>query len=186
MSILLVDNHSKHRDKLIQLFSEHAIIETQEQLRDFDTNLYDLIILSGGSNVPSVLYHPEAYKKEYELIRNTKTPILGICLGCEIVTRAFDGNLKDLNSVHRGDINLTITDESLKNTLLKETLVVYEAHEVGIKDLPNNFIVCATSEHGPEIIKHITKPIMGIQFHPEVEPEKKLIEWIINTLKISN
>ncbi len=73
MNILLVDNHSKHRDELIQLFGEIAVVETQEELCDFDTNHYDLIILSGGSNIPSVLYNPEAYAKEIAFIQNTKT-----------------------------------------------------------------------------------------------------------------
>ena len=118
MKILLIDNHSKHREELIGILGESATVETQEQLSDSDTDSYDLVVLSGGSNIPSLFYNPEAYVKEISLVRNTKTAILGICLGSEIITKALGGTLQDLGSIHRGNISITVTDEDLKNDLL--------------------------------------------------------------------
>ena len=182
MNILLIDNHSKHREELIELLGKNAVVETQEQLGNFDTDLYDLIVLSGGSNTPSVLYNPEAYSKEISLVQNTQTPVLGICLGSEIITKSFGGSLKDLGGVHRGDVALTVVDTSLENCIGGKLLQVYEAHQVGIQDMPNDFLICAYSKHGTEIIKHKTKPIIGLQFHPEVEPHKQLMKWVLLNL----
>ena len=183
MKILLVDNHSKHRDELISILGKNATIETQEQLTDIDTNVFDLIVLSGGSNVPSVLYNPEKYTAEINLIQNTSSAVLGICLGSEIITEAFGGKLQDLKELHRGEILIEITNKNLKKNIKKNPLSVYEAHEVGVKTIPRDFEICAQSSHGPEIIKHKTKPIIGIQFHPEVEQNKLLWNWIFENLK---
>ena len=182
MKILLIDNHSKHRDELIDLLGNCATVETQEELFGSDTNAYDLVVLSGGSNTPSVLYSPEAYSKEMSLVLDTDTPVLGICLGSEIITKAFGGTLVDLGTVHRGDVSITIVDEGLKDRAAQSTMQVFEAHKVGVKDLPDGFVVCAYSDHGPEILRHRTRPVMGIQFHPEVRPNRELIGWVLDSL----
>lgn len=184
MKILLVDNHSKHKDEILSLFNDDVIVETQEQIGALDDLLYDLIILSGGSNTPSVLYNPDSYEKEYLLIKNTSTPILGICLGNEIITKSFGGTLQDFGKINRGEVSVEIIDKNLKEIVKENPFQVYEAHEVGIKEMPNDFLICAHSKHGPEIIKHKTKPIIGIQFHPEVEANKLLWKWIFENLRI--
>lgn len=186
MKILLIDNHSKHREELIKLLKNEAIVETQEQLNNSDIDLYDLVVLSGGSNTPSVFYNPSAYTKEIDFVKNTKSPVLGICLGSEIITKAFGGTLQDLGSTHRGEVLVTITDENLQDCIGSNYLRVYEAHEIITKDIPKDFLVCAHSKHGIEIIKHKTKPIIGVQFHPEVETNIKLIKWLMRALKIPN
>ena len=184
MKVLLVDNHSKHKDEILSLFSDDVIVETQEQLGPLDDLLYDLIIFSGGSDTPSVLYNPESYEKEFELIERTSTPILGICLGNEIITKSFGGTLQDFGKVNRGEVSIEIIDNNLKEIIKENPFAVYEAHEVGIKNMPNDFVICGKSKHGPEIIKHSTKPIIGIQFHPEVEANKLLWQWIFENLTV--
>ena len=160
-------------------------METQEQFTGLENSIYDLIVISGGSNIPSVLYNPEAYTKEISLLQNTEAAILGICLGSEIITKAFNGTLQDLKELHRGEILVTLTAEDLINSVKDNPLQVYEAHEVGVKDMPTDFLIYAHSNHGPEIIKHKTKPIIGIQFHPEVEKNISLWTWIFETLAMS-
>jgi GMP synthase-like glutamine amidotransferase len=61
---------------------------------------------------------------------------------------------------------------------------VFEGHQWGVKTLPSNMISCGFSDHGPEIIKHLIRPIIGIQFHPEVTQNQKIFDWIIESLGI--
>lgn len=184
MKTLIINNNSKHLDELKSLFKNVEIINKENLNEHLNLNNYDLLVLSGGSNVPTVLRHPDEYNFEMNLIRETNIPIIGICLGLEIITKAFDGELQELPTEHRGLVKLKIEDFDLKAKINSESLEVTEGHHVGVKNLPKEFISCASSTHGMEIVKHINKPILGFQFHPEISKNDKLIEWIFKTLNL--
>jgi len=186
MKTIIINNNSKHIKELASLFSDVVILDKKNLTQDFDINGYDLLILSGGSNVPTVLRHPEEYTFEIELVRKNSIPILGICLGTEIICEAYGGKLQELSEKHRGSIKLKIEDIKLKLQLGKDELEVVEGHQIGVKTLPENFVSCALSEHGIEILKHKDKLIVGFQFHPEISDNKKLLDWAFETLKITN
>lgn len=183
MKILIVDNNTEHINELRQIFSGELIVCKKENLIKIDTSHCDLIIFSGGSNVPTVLNHPEYYRNEILLCQNTSIPILGICLGNEIITSAFGGKLK-ISEKHQGAVVLKILDTNLERILHTKHIETYEGHSVSIEKIPDNFVVCAQSDHGPEIIRHVNKPIIGIQFHPEINPNQDLLKWILETLSI--
>ncbi len=184
MKTLIINNHSKHIEELKSLFINAEIINKENLDKSINLKEYDLLILSGGSNVPTVLRHPDEYSFEMNLIKETNIPIIGICLGLEIITKSFGGELQELPAEHRGIINLKIEDINLKSLIGSDVLEVIEGHHMGIKQLPEEFISCAVSTHGIEIIKHINKPILGFQFHPEISKNEKLIKWIFETLNL--
>jgi para-aminobenzoate synthetase len=182
MKVLIINNHTKHLDELIALFSNPIIIDKENLKNDIDLTPYDLVVISGGSGVSSVVDYPEDYLIESDLIKNTTIPVLGICLGSEIITHAFGGTLQKSDTPHKGVIKLTLMDNNLKKILEKDFVEVHEAHRVYIKDMPKDFTICATSDHGIEIIKHTTKPILGIQFHPEISKNEAVFKWIFETV----
>lgn len=183
MKILLIDNHSKHREELIRILSDYGKVEIQDELAiDFEKTQYRLVVLSGGSNTPSVLHNSEFYKKEIVFTQTAVVPLLGICLGAEIVAAAFGAPLCDLGEVHRGDVLLTIQDRSFQEILGANMFHAYEAHKVGVQSLPSCFTELASSEHGPEIFSHKEYPIIGVQFHPEVNPDRRLFDWLLKKL----
>ena len=185
MKTLLVNNHTKHLKELISLFSNTTIIEKENLKNGVDLSLYDLLVFSGGSDVPTVLRHPEEYSLEMNLIREANISILGICLGAEIIIKAFGGELRELSEEYRGNVKLRITDEKLKLLNGSDVLEVKEGHHVGIKNVPNDFTICAYSEHSPEIIRHTRKPILAIQFHPEISKNENLIKWLLGELNFN-
>lgn len=186
MKTLIINNHTKYINELSSIFSDVDIISKENLTKIYDVSNYDLIVLSGGLNVPTVLRHPEEYKCEIELIKNTNIPIIGICLGLEIITVAFNGELQELPEEHRGLIKLQIINSDLEKALGSSTLEVTESHRISIKQMPHHFISYAQSEHGIEIIKHKDKPIIGFQFHPEVSSNKKLLNWMFRSLNLTN
>ncbi len=183
MKTLIIDNHTKYLEELKSLFSASEVIQ-KENLQSINPRDFDLVVISGGSNVPTVLRHPEEYKPEIALIKNSTVPILGICLGSELVTYSFGGELCELPENHRGEITLELTDPQLQDVCETTKLLVHEGHHIGIKSLPTNLIPCAYSEHGIEIVRHAAKPIIGLQFHPELDKNEKLIQWVFKTLKL--
>ncbi|MDD5170888.1 MAG: gamma-glutamyl-gamma-aminobutyrate hydrolase family protein [Syntrophales bacterium] len=185
MKALVINNHTKHLDKLMAHFPGSDIIEKENLREGLDISLYDLLILSGGSGVSPVAAYPAGYAAEFRLIKESTIPVLGICLGSEIIAYAFDGTLQELPEIHRGAIKLDISDAGLEATLCNKHIEVHESHRIAIRDLPKDFIACATSAHGVEIIKHISKPIIGIQFHPEMDKNEDLFKWIFRELGIA-
>lgn len=183
MKTLLINNHTKHLNELFQFLPGEIVVIEKSDVETIEPNTFDLIVISGGHRIPTVLNHPEEYTTEMELVRTTEKPILGICLGCEIICTAFGGTLKKLEVYERGEVTLDISSESLGSLLDAHTLTMYESHGIGIDALPPDFEICATSDHGPEIIKHKSRPIIGIQFHPEVEVSEKFWEWVLGQVR---
>jgi GMP synthase-like glutamine amidotransferase len=175
MKTLIVNNKTKHLQELIDFLPGEKVVVTKEELSQYDTNGFDLIVFSGGSNIPTVLRHPEEYKEEIELIKNFSGAVLGICLGAEIITEAFGGTLVELDKEHRGEVEL-----HSNSPLLPAQFIVQEGHQIGIETMPAEFEIIAYSDHGPEIIQHKHRPIIGVQFHPEITSNLEIKEWIFN------
>jgi GMP synthase (glutamine-hydrolysing) len=177
MKTLIVDNHTKHIQELKNSF-EHATVISREEIKNFPVDDFDLIVLSGGSHVPTVLNHNEIYQEEERLL-NLGKPVIGICLGCEIICKAFGGELEFMPEHQRGTKQFEIIDKILASKMGAHELTAFESHSLRIKKLPEDFYEMIRSEHGPEMIKHKTLPIIGVQFHPEVGATKKLWEWVL-------
>lgn len=176
MKTLIVDNHTKHLKELKNSFEDVTVI-SREEIKDISPEDFDLIVLSGGSNVPTVLNHNEIYQEEEILLRSGK-PVIGICLGCEIICKTFGGELEFMPEHETGVKEFEILDKSLIEKVGVDELTAFESHALRIKKIPEDFYEVVRSNHGPEIIKHKTKPIIGVQFHPEVGVTKKLWEWL--------
>jgi GMP synthase (glutamine-hydrolysing) len=185
MNVLVIDNQSKFLENLVCVFPANVTVIKPEKIFETDIASFDLIVLSGGSHVPTVLNHPEHYQAEMNVVRTSSLPILGICLGSEIISAAFGGVLQELPVSHSGEVTLTISNPELRSQLETTTIKVHESHRIRTVQLPQHFVACASSSHGIEIFKHETKPILGIQFHPEVASNAKLIAWVLETLHIT-
>jgi GMP synthase-like glutamine amidotransferase len=161
MKVLLIDNGTILLDKLQKLIPGNEITKNVGDIKASDALDFDLIVLSGSSK-NNVLYNKGSFNEEIKIIGSGK-PILGICFGCELVGYAFGAELKKLPEKQQGIYEVEILDKSLGMRDIK----VYEGHRWVISKLPKVFDVLAKSENGPEIVKHKTLPIYGLQFHPE-------------------
>lgn len=175
MKLLVVNNHSKHIKELLQKLKGVKAIDF-ENLENKNYNEYDAIILSGGSSL-SVVNHEKEYSKELHLIKNCQKPILGICLGFELINFAFGEKLKMLEQKERRIVSIRLVSEDEIFESLPKEFNVYEAHRWVIsKNKKLNSL--AKSKDGIEAVKHPKKQIYGIQFHPEVFIKKGHAERI--------
>jgi len=183
MKILIIDNHTEHLLELTNCFTNSPEIVNKEAFDNgFNVENFDLIILSGSFNMPTVLRHPDFYQQEIDLIKNSKIPIIGICLGAELIIKAFAGKLEELSHNLDGEVKLNILDNDLKAIFNKNPIKVIEHHKIGVKELPKDLIELANSPDCIEIFKHISRPILGIQFHPEIGQHKEIFNWAIKKL----
>jgi len=182
MKILVINNHSKHIEELIHKLKKANTIDF-EHITTKKYHNYNAIILSGGSSY-SVQNHQKKYAKELNLIKKCQTPILGICLGFELINYAFGEELKELKKKEKGIVTI---QQKTKNKLFKTLptkFKVYEAHRWIVPK--NKFLIpLAQSKDGIEAIKHPTKEIYDVQFHPEIFVNKGHSKKILNNfLKI--
>jgi len=171
--LLIIDNQSA----FIKKFKRQYLAE-----QDFDYVFFDHnqpitlssktkikgIILSGGKGNP---YEPLNLTSNYVAMMNFNVPILGFCLGHEIIAVGYRGRIKKLSEYHGKKEIVTITkpDDPIFKGLEKTEVSLVKRHSFFVAELPPNFESIAVSDTcDTEIIKHKTKPIYGFQAHPEV------------------
>ncbi|MDO8566065.1 MAG: gamma-glutamyl-gamma-aminobutyrate hydrolase family protein [Candidatus Moranbacteria bacterium] len=167
MNILLIDNQTKHLEKICRLLPDTPTVVPWNKLSATDALGRDLIILSGGTNVPSVTEYEEFFLIQKSIILGSEKPIIGICLGAQIIANAFDAELEFLGKKRQGIITVLPTETGTRILSIHSPFQVYEGHSWAIKKLPESFDVLAESEDGKEIFKHSSRPLWGLQFHPE-------------------
>jgi anthranilate synthase component 2 len=97
-------------------------------------------------------------------------PILGVCLGHQAIAQAFGGQVTRAKSLMHGKTSPIRHDgqgvfKGLPNPL---TAARYHSLATPRELLPGNLEVTAWTEDGEVMgIRHKTRPIFGLQFHPE-------------------
>jgi GMP synthase-like glutamine amidotransferase len=173
MKILLVDNGTIHLQKIISSLAEHEIevlhYSPDTEFNDADK---DLVILSGGGGEGHEIddKHTEEelyYDNQMEFVLKTKKPLLGICMGFEVIAMAFGAKAENVGAYYESFRPLHLLESGAKLFGQKE-LSQFEAHHMGIRHITHPLAALAYSANGIEIIKHKTRPIIASQFHPEV------------------
>jgi GMP synthase-like glutamine amidotransferase len=175
MKILLVNNNTLHLNELLESLKGHDV-----EIQDYKPGIWfhdvgkDLVILSGGGGEGKELhdYHSPNhlwYEDEIRFIRTTDRPIIGICMGFEIIASAFGAKVVRMP---KGIEKFATSKSTLKGRkyFAKKKLSQFEAHDWCVKRAPlRNFETLAKSKRGVEALKHKKRPIIATQFHPEVE-----------------
>jgi len=123
------------------------------------------IIFSGG---PNSVYEPGAPHCDpaiYEL----GIPILGLCYGLQLIGEAFGGKVKPGVSREFGRTHLQVSNPDVLFQGVPADSVVWMSHGDLVESLGKDFEVLARTETCPlAAVKHRTRPLFGLQFHPEV------------------
>ena len=128
----------------------------------------DLVILTGSSSLLSKPRTGELFQPEMDLVRKAKFPILGICYGHQIIGSAFGAPMRDLGQMLRGYEKVSIIRKHPLFDGLPPDLVVAESHRQELTKVPDEFQHLAQSTTSKvEAIVHRSRPIYGVQFHPE-------------------
>lgn len=125
------------------------------------------IILSGG---PSSVSDPGAPTADPAVL-DLGIPVLGICYGMQLVATLAGG--KSVPSAEReyGRADITVRESSglFAGFEAKATITVWASHGDRIESPPPEFRITATSANAPvAAMQHVTKPLFGVLFHPEV------------------
>jgi len=182
MKILLLDNNIMENSwgahdlkRLIQSAEPNATIYVRRgPHNDFPKNIdaYDKIILSGS--ITSATEEAQWIENLESLIKETvhkQKPILGVCYGHQMIARVLGGKttVRKAQTPELGwtEINVTHKDTFLLKGL-PETFHSYSSHFDEVHIIPEGFVASARSDIcAIQAIESTSKPIFGIQFHPE-------------------
>ncbi|RMF88846.1 MAG: GMP synthase subunit A [Methanobacteriota archaeon] len=139
---------------------------TPEELRAMEP---DAIVIGGGPFLEETGNSQAIIKAFYR-----EVPLLGICLGHQLIAKAFGGEVKEAEIGEYAESEIIVDDE---DALLQGTGPSFRAwvsHKDEVKRMPEGFIRLAHSETCQvEAMRHRDHPVFGVQFHPEVEHTPK-------------
>ncbi|MBI2421047.1 MAG: carbamoyl phosphate synthase small subunit, partial [Candidatus Levybacteria bacterium] len=146
---------------------------------NFDTTSAQLnekisgVIVSNGPGNPK--YVKETIENIQKLFR-LNMPILGICLGHQLLSLAAGGDTKKLKYGHRSQNQPCIMERS------KRCFITTQNHGFEVSKIPSGFKAWFTNANdgSNEGIVHKNKSLMSVQFHPEATPGPEDTEWIFD------
>ena len=100
----------------------------------------------------------------------TGTPLLGVCLGHQTIGQVFGGKVVRADQLMHGKTSEIIHNGTgiFKGLPNRFTATRYHSLTIDPKTVPNTLEVTATTDDGVIMgLSHISKPIHGVQFHPE-------------------
>jgi para-aminobenzoate synthetase len=172
LRVLLVDNGTSFLPQHPECLRGHETVIRAYDER-FDAAGMDAVILSGGHAL-AVAGHDRAFAAELGLIRTLAVPLLGICLGFELIAHAFGARLEKLPAKERGLLAIETGDDPLFRGAAPGP--VFESHRWAVRSLPPELTAIARSRDGIEAFRHVARPVWGVQFHPEVGGPKAVLE----------
>lgn len=135
---------------------------TVEQIRNHSPRG---LILSGG---PSSVYEEGAPKCDPDIFE-MGVPVLGICYGMQLACDALGGQVENAPSREFGRARVEVTSDSDLFAGIPQETDVWMSHGDQVARVADEFMPLARTRTCPiAAVKHSSRPVYGLQFHPEV------------------
>ncbi len=141
------------------------------------------IFLSGQSH-PWNRYQRESLAGVFHVIHHAPQPILGVCGGQQQIALAFGAPVDLIERIAPGEgydgafreRGYCAVDVQTDNGIfagLPQEITVWESHCDEVKELPTEFVCTATNATSKiQAMQHESRPLFGVQFHPELFDEE--------------
>jgi anthranilate synthase component 2 len=169
--ILVIDNYDSFTWNLVhyleELGADTTVVRNDElTVAEALAQGADGILLSPGPCTPN-----EAGIC-VDLIRRAPAdlPILGVCLGHQSIGQAFGGKVITAREIRHGKLSDIHQKGGDLFEGLPETYRVVRYHSLAVRpeDLPEDLVADAFTDDGEIMaLHHKTRPVYGVQFHPE-------------------
>ena len=171
MTILVINNKGQYNHRIQRslqyLKIPSKLVSNTLSIEEIEAENPIGLILGGGPSLEGA-GNSEDYIKHFDI------PILGICLGHQLIAKAYGGEVQTSDTESYAQVKININnDENLFEGLAPE-MDVWSSHKDEVKTIPQDFEILASSNLCDiESFKHKSKDVYGIQFHPEVHHTPK-------------
>ncbi len=182
--IVIVDNRDSfvwNLAEYVSLFDRVKVVDNRRSFSDIQRMNPDGIIISPGPG------HPESSRdvgNSPEIVMKAGIPVLGVCLGHQIIGHVFGGRVGRVKPCH-GKGSKIIHDGKEIFEKVANPLFAGRYHSLAILNVPDGFEITAESDGIVMGIRSRDGMIEGVQFHPEsiITPREEGLRIIRNFLR---
>ena len=172
MSTLLIDNYDSYTYNVFHLLAavsgEEPIVVRNDVVswRALSRWDFDAIVLSPGPGRPE-RWHDFGVCSD--ILRFSEIPVLGVCLGHQGLGHLLDGSVRSAPVVMHGRLSAVEHDGEGLFAGIPQGFSVVRYHSLAVAgDLGPQGRVTAWTDEGVVMgIEHRSRPMWGVQFHPE-------------------
>jgi para-aminobenzoate synthetase len=172
MRTLLIDNYDSYTYNLFHLIAEvcgepsRVLKNDAPEWTGIDLDAFDAIIVSPGPGSPHVARDIGVCLR---ILRATELPVLGVCLGHQAIACSEGAQIVQAPTPRHGYL------ESIRHTGddlfegLPQGFAGVRYHSLAVATpLPPKLEAIAWADDGAVMgLRHTTRPLRGVQFHPE-------------------
>lgn len=129
-------------------------------------------VISGGCNSRWDDLYFDIFEGEFELMREAKIPVLGICAGHQLLAMTYGAGVRraDFGKEERFFTDIPIVKDSVLTRGLTGSVYAFLYHYCYVTELPEGFELLMSTRKTPiEAMKKIGENKFGVQFHPELD-----------------
>ena len=186
--ILVIDNYDSFTFNLVQVIGSidpnlKIVRNDQFELEDIQEWNPSHIVISPGPG------RPEDAGRSINVIQKfgDTIPILGVCLGHQAIVAAYGGKIVHASEIVHGKTGIIHHKDSILFKGLDGPFTATRYHSLVAEreSLPTELSITAELKNGLVMgIEHKSRPVFGVQFHPESIATEKGSEIIQNFLSV--
>ena len=185
--ILVVDNHDSFVFNIVQYLDELGavthVVKNEEIEAKYCQNFDGVVISPGPGN-------PQNAGASIDVVKycdGHEIPILGICLGHQVIGAAYGAKISSAPELLHGRTSEILHDGTDLFKDIPNNFIATRYHSLAIESdsVPAELQVTAQCSDGTIMgISHRSKKIVGVQFHPEAVLTQYGYELLANWLEI--
>src|SRR4051794_25564322 len=171
MRTLLIDNYDSYTFNLFHLLGEvngeqPVVVRNDEASWDeLGALAFDNVVISPGPGRPE---HPRDVGLSLDALRRAEVPVLGVCLGHQALAYVAGGTVEHAPEVMHGRLSRIRHDGRGLFAGLPQDFLAVRYHSLVVGAVPDELRVTAwTADDVIMGLEHRTRPLFGVQFHPE-------------------
>ncbi|WP_017611282.1 aminodeoxychorismate synthase component I [Nocardiopsis xinjiangensis] len=183
--VLIVDNYDSFTYNLAQQVAQctgrrPTVVRNDVPLDDIDWERITHVILSPGPGAPDV---PKDVGICADILERVAVPVLGVCLGHQLLATHFGGRVRRAAEPMHGRVSTIQQAGDALFAGLPPTLDVVRYHSLAVSEVPSELRVTSSTHDGVVMgLRHVDRPLWGVQFHPESVLSRWGLQIIANFL----
>jgi anthranilate synthase component 2 len=191
--LLLIDHYDSFIDMIAdycqQLGAQYLLVKTDQITPEIIYHNYIThIIIGPGPGHPDDLELTET-KQLVASALSLNLPILGICLGHQLLASYFGANIQTAKTIAHGKVSVCTHNGGVIFKDIPQQFKITRYHSLAINPAtidPQTLLVTAISEDQEIMaVEHNSYPVYGVQFHPESIMTEHGLQLLKNFLNLS-